>query len=121
MGLIERANKQQAVWWPLGSADSGGTDYDDYGNVQYATPVQIKCRWTDKNEIFVTPSGDQRTSRAMVLVDRDTPVGGLLMLGTLADVTDVATHKANNEAWEIQAFHKIPDFKAKKFLRKVFL
>ena len=121
MGLIERANKQQAVWWPLGSAESGGTDYDDYGNVQYATPVQIKCRWTDKNELFIGHDGEQRTSKAMVLVDRDTPVGGVLMLGVLADVTDMANPKQNEGAWEIQAFHKIPDFKATKFLRKVFL
>jgi hypothetical protein len=121
MGLIERANKQQAVYWPLGSADSGGVDYDNYGNIQHAAPIQIKCRWTDKNELFIGPNGEQRTSKAKVLVDRDVSVGGMLMLGVLADVIDLATHKENKEAWEIQAFHKIPDLRAKRFLRKVFL
>lgn len=121
MGLIERANKQSAVYFALGGTESGGTNYDDHGNLQWAAPVQIKCRWTDKNEIFISAQGDERVSHAMVLVDRDLAVGGVLMLGTLTDVTDLNDPKQNDNAWEIQAFHKIPDFKAKKFLRKVFL
>ena len=56
-----------------------------------------------------------------MFVDRDVDVGGVLMLGMLTDVDDVNNPKANEGAWEIKRFDKIPTLKADQFLRRVFL
>jgi hypothetical protein len=113
--------KQSAVYWPLGGIDSGGTDFDEYGVPQYSTPVQIRCRWVDTSEVFLNAMGEQQVSHAKVYVDRDVVVRGVLMLGTLADVTDVDDPKSNDNAWEIQRFEKLPNLRNTENLRTVFL
>jgi hypothetical protein len=121
MSLIEDMLIQKAVYWPLGSADSGGRDFDDYGQPVYATPVEIDCRWHDKNTELILADGTQTVSRSLVFVDRDVVLGGVLWLGELADVAYADDPKANDGAWEIIKFDKIPDMDGEEFVRKAFL
>lgn len=77
---------QDCVYW--GSPVENG-----YGGVTYAFPIEIKCRWEDRQQIIGTITGNQiigfqNMSRAIVYVDRDVDVDGWLMLGTLDDLTD---------------------------------
>ena len=116
MRILTKMLKQTAVYWPLGSAG-----YDNYGQPIPATPIEIRCRWEDVNEEYISSSGTREVSRAKVFVDRDVDVGGVLMLGMLTDVDDVNNPKANEGAWEIKRFDKIPTLKADQFLRRVFL
>lgn len=121
MSLIDKIRKQKAVYWPLGSTETGGKDVDDYGKPVYATAVEIDCRWEDKREKFITPKGDEEISHAIVYVDRDMRVGEVLMLGTLDNVNYLTNPKKNSNAWEIRAFEKLPNLKATKFLRIAIL
>ncbi len=114
MGIITRMRKQQAVWWALASIDGHGKEV-------YVSPVQIKCRWEDSNEEFMDAGGDRQLSNAIVYVDRDTPVGGVLMLGVLADITDPINIKENDGAWEIRKFNNLPNLKATEFLKTAML
>jgi len=113
--------KQTAVWWPLGSEESGGVDFDDYGQPTASTPVEIKCRWEDKAEEFIDAKNARCFSKSVVYVDRDVVVSGYLMLGELSDVTDEANPRNNIGAFEIKGFSKIPNLRATEFLRTAFL
>lgn len=106
--------KQTAVYWPF-------TSIDQFGDKSVGSPVEIKVRWEDKSEEFLGPEGENQISNAIVYVDRDTPTGGILMLGTASDITDAVNIKENSGAWEIRRFDKLPNLKATEFLRTVFL
>jgi len=121
MSIITRMLKQKAVYWPPGSEETGGRDYDDYGKPVYAQPVEIDCRWEDVNEEFVQASGERVAAQCVVYTDRDVRIRGVLMLGTLPDVLDSLNPKANPNAWEIRRFDKIPNLRNTEILRKAYL
>jgi hypothetical protein len=114
MGLIDRMRKQQAVYWAY-----AGTN--EFNEKQVATAVQIRVRWEDVNEEFLDVSGETRMSKALVYVGEDIVPGSILMLGVLADITDTVNIKENAGAWEVRRFDKLPDLKAKEFLRTCYL
>ena len=121
MRLLTKMLKQKCVYWPPGSEETGGQDFDGYGRPVYATAIEISCRWEDIVEEFIKPDGTQDASRSKVYVDRDVRVGGVLWLGKLVDVSDLLVPKNNNGAWEIKRFDKLPTLKATQFLRTAFL
>jgi len=114
MSIIKKMRKQTAVYWPFISLDQ-------LGGGNFGAAVQISVRWEDVSEEFLDKDGKRQMSNAKVYVDRDTPVGGVLMLGTTGDITDAVNIKENDGAWEIRKFEKLPDLKAKEFLRTAFL
>ena len=113
--------KQNAIYWPLAGADSGGVDVDAYGQPIASDPVTIACRWVDKAIQYVDAVGETRISHSVVYVESDVVLGGFLMLGELDDVTDEDTPLNNVNAWEIQRFDKTPNLKNTEFLRVVYL
>ena len=114
MSLITRMRKQTAVYWPFDSVDA-------YGKKLMGSPVEIKCRWDGSIEEFLDSQGERQLSKAVVFVDRDTPVGGILMLGTLSDITDDTNIKENEGAWEIRRFDTTPNLEATEFLKRAYL
>lgn len=121
MSLIKRMRKQDAVYWALAGEESGGKDFDKYGQPVVTEPVAIKCRWDGKTEEFIDAKGTRLFSHAIVFVDRDVDVGGVLMLGTIADITNADVPKENANAWEIKRFDKIGNLRATEFLLKAYL
>jgi hypothetical protein len=114
MSLIKKMRRQIAVWW-------ASTGVDRHGDESYAVPVEIKCRWEDSSEEFLDAEGQRQMSNAIVYVDRDTPNGGVLMLGTLDDITDPINVKENTGAWEIRKFDNLPNIRATEFLKTAIL
>ena len=121
MGLITSMLRQTAVWWPLASSESAGIEVDQYGHPVYASPIEVDCRWEDRIEQFTDGRDILRMSQAIVYVDRDMEIGGVLMLGTEDDITDESDPLRNEGAYEIQRFDKMPDFKCRRFLRNCYL
>ena len=121
MGIIKTMRKQTAVWWPLGGINSGGFDFDIYGQPLYADPIQIDCRWEDLITEVQLSTGANYISKSTVYVDRDVVLGGLLMLGLLTDIIDSENPRNNDGAWEIMKFDNLPGLKAKEFLKTAFL
>lgn len=113
--------KQTAVYWALGSADSGGKDFDEFGQPIYTDPVEIKCRWEDVNEEYIDAKGTKRLTKSKVYVDRDVDVGGVLMLGLLTDVDPAKRPDENVGADEIRRFDNMPTLRAKEFLKTAYL
>ena len=122
MGIITRMLKQTAVYWALEGSEVGGDNYGNYGQPQYTVPVEIECRWEVVTVEFLDASGTIILSNAVVYVDRDVDVGGVLMLGELTDIdSSLTTPKQNDETWEIKRFEKLPNLKNSQFLRTVYL
>jgi hypothetical protein len=113
--------KQTAVYWPPGSEETGGRDYDDYGKPMYASPVEISCRWEDVVQEFVDTENEITFSQAIVYVDSDVRLRGVLFLGTLTDVNDLNNPKDNEGAWEIRRFDKLPNLRNTETLRTAYL
>lgn len=107
--------KATAVYWPP------ETNYDQYGKPVPNEPVEISCYWDNRQEEFLDESGDKQKSKAVVIVDRDLLITGILMLGELTDVTDFTDPKNNTNAWEIRGWGKTPNFKGNKYLRQAYL
>lgn len=114
--LIVRMRKEVAVYW-------AHTGVDDYGHPVYADPVEIACRWEGVAEEFIDKDGTRALSRAKVYVDRDMKVGDKLMLATLDSIQTTSSTSSdwspNNfiAAYEIRNFAKIPNLRAKEYLR----
>lgn len=121
MSIITRMLKQTCVYWALAETDSGGDGVDNYGMPVVTTPVEINCRWVDKNEEFIGADGTKHISKSIVYVGQDVDIGGILMLGGLIDITDAVNIKENDGAWEIKGFSKMPNLKATEFLRRAYL
>ena len=114
MSLISRMRKQDAVYWPFSSID-------EFGAKVVGDPVEIKCRWESTGEEFLDSEGEIKISNAVVYVDRDAYIGGILMLGDKDDITDPIDIKENEGAWEIRRFDNIPNIKASEFLKIAYL
>lgn len=123
MRIIKKMLKGKCVYWALATNDSGGTTYDNYGQPRHAAPVELKCRWEDRNEEFIGPRGTRQVSRAVVYVESDVDVGGMLFNGALDDLEsgEFVNPRAVDGAWEIMRFDRVPTLKQTHFLRTAYL
>lgn len=115
MGLLERIRKQTAVYW------APSTGADRHGRPQYGDAVELSCRWESTMVEFIGPEGTRELSTAVVYLGVDVGVGGVLMLGALADVELEGDPKANPDAHEIRRFEKLPNIRQTKILRRAYL
>jgi len=119
--IIERNLDQTAVYW-------GNPVNDGYGDKTFDSPVEIQCRWEDRNEVFVAPNGDELIAKSIVYISQDVDEEGCLWLGTLdalyeSDSAGVTIDPKDVEgAAIIKRFDKTPVLGSNsKFLRKVYL
>lgn len=110
---IKKFLKQKAVYW-------GTPVPNGFGGFTYAEPVEISVRWTEKQELFLNYNGEQVLSRAKLMLDQDVVVRGMLALTTLVELSS-SQAPGDNAAYEIRAFQKMPDVRAKQYVRQVWL
>lgn len=118
--FIVKKCKQTAVYWgdPVG---------DGYGGMSFGSmyPIEIDCRWEDKNEIFKSSNGKEYTSRSIVYVTIDLDEQGYLYLGSLDDFEsgqDLTNPKTISNTFEILRFDKIPSLNnSDQCMRKAYL
>lgn len=115
VAIAKKTMKQTAVYWPP------ETEFDEHGAPVSQEPVEIGCRWDEDLKEFIGLDGTTQVSKAQAIVDRDVERGGVLMLGTLDDVSDPDDPKANDGAQEILAFQKNPNLRGTKYVRVAFL
>jgi len=98
----------------------GSPTTDGFGAVTFATPVLINCRWSEANIKFMTATGDEAVSRAVIHTDQDLDVGGYLYHGELNTntVLDPSTIK---KAYPIRQFLVSPDIANLQFNRRAML
>src|SRR3990167_2760676 len=70
--------KQDCTYW----APHATAPYDQYGDQSWVAASAIKCRWEDRNELFLDSKGEQKHSKAWVWTTTALAVDGYLFLGT---------------------------------------
>lgn len=82
---IRRHAKQTLVYWEK-------TGSDGFGKPIFADPVEVKCRWEDKQQEIILP--DKRTVMTKGFIISLTPmlVGSLVFLGFLTDIEALPTY-----------------------------
>lgn len=118
--------KQNAIYWPPATADSFGRR--GFGALVELVNVggNYRVRWEDSTKEYITPDGTAKVSNALVYVPRlpdgsEITIGGYLWLGDRADLTSESDPRANDGAFEVQRFDKLPDLKSKEFLRTCYV
>lgn len=116
--LLTHNLNQTAVYW--GSPASDGAGGRTFGS---AYPEEINVRWEQKQELFIDANGQEVRSNAVVFVGQDVDLGGYLYLGTLEDLSSAeeADPLTTRGAYEIRGLGKMPDLKAGRFVRKIWL
>lgn len=109
-----RKLKQYAVYWaPTGSNNAG--------QEQFATPVEIRCRWEVGVQEMISAVGQAWVSKSKVFHTHLTEEGGFLWRGRLADVTDEDDPTLNQNAGRIFQVDEAPSRRATQFLRVSYL
>lgn len=113
--------KEKAVWWNL-------TGIDQFGEPQYADPVEISCRWEDVLQKAINAQGDEFTSSSSVYVDREMKPDDMLWRGTLEDLPEDMADSPTADpplgvdpARRIQGWSNIPKLSYKESLLTAYL
>ena len=115
--FIKTVCVEDAVYW-------GAPQPDGYGGYEFDPPVEIKCRWDGKREVFIDAQGRETVSKAKILVTQDLQEEGYLYLGKLSDLSTAqkADPKLVGNACLIRGFEKTPMIKSTTvFVRTVFV
>lgn len=115
--MLTRNCPQVCVYW-------GTPNPDGYGGYIWAEPVELACRWEDKEQLIRLDDGNQISSRAIVYVLQDVDLEGIMYLGTLALLTALEEDdpESIDKAYVIKKFEKSPVLgSTTEFMRKVWL
>lgn len=107
--------RQSCTYWQQDSVRNND------GERTYLPPVQIKCRWSDKSELIQKSNEEKVLTRSKVMVPVDMKEGDYLMFGELDSSTPSDPIEGNPTAFPIILFKKIPNLKAREFLRVAYL
>lgn len=116
-GINKRTLKQTALYW-------GNPTPDGFGGYTFDTPIEIKCRWENQQELFINVDGEEQHSEAVVYVDRALGVEGFLMLGDFNDLSSSLSetpYDSSLDAYQIKAKKGIKNLKINITVRKVWL
>lgn len=108
--MITRAYTQTATYW--GSPTSDGT-----GGQSYDAPVELKVRWEERQEEFLTAEGETEVSNAIVWTSQDVDILGYLFLGASVAVDPTRV----TGAFRILAVRSIPSLRGSQSERRAFL
>ena len=111
MNLLRKL-REDVTHWPV-------TGTDGYGGFTYGTPISLKGRWEDKNELFVTPENEEVMSSAIVYLNTDISPGDYLAQGDHATVPIANPTTAGGR--RIRNYGKVTDLRAVVALRKAWL
>lgn len=108
---LERLMHDDVTHWPIGGSDG-------FGGFMFDPPVTFKARWEDKNELFIDLQGEQVTSRAVVYIPSEIPVGDYLALGDKTAIADPTTIEG---PFRVRAYHRSTDLHGLRSIMKAIL
>jgi len=116
--VAERFCVQTAVYW-------GNPTNDGYGGYTFDTPVEIDCRWENKDMVQVGVKDVLLRNIGTILVTQDLDVDGYVYLGSLSDFDsddDTSDPLSLDSIYRIFRFDKIPMVrKTDEFVRIAWL
>jgi len=110
---VDKLLRQTAVYW-------SGPVRDGFGGTSWGVPVEVKCRWEERQEEVLNKDNEQVLSRAVVYVGTEVSLGGMLALKQLIDLTS-SQDPTDNDAYEIIAISTVWGLRNGDVVRKVWL
>ena len=102
--------KQDVTHWPV-------TGTDGYGGFTFGTPVLLKGRWEEKQELFINQDAEEALSQVICYLNTDITPGDFVALGDLtAELDPTAT-----TGFRVRNYGKVTDLSALQSLRKLWL
>ena len=115
--VAKRFCVEVAVYWHP-------TNADGYGGINFDAPVEIPCRWENKQEIIISSDKREHSTQSHVLVTQDVKAKGYLFRGLLTDIpigTDLTRPFDIDDAEMIIQFDRIPMVrKTDEFVRTAY-
>ena len=74
MTWFKRTLRQKATYW-------GPPQKDAWAARTYPSPATLSCHWEEKARLFIDKTGEQSHSHAVVLLETEVLVDGMLYLG----------------------------------------
>lgn len=111
--FLRKLRRQKCVYWE-------NLNPDGVGGSVFAEPVELLCRWTDKNQVVVDDFNRQIVSVAGVMTEDELELGSYLMKGELNAEVPVDP-RGFDGAFLIKWRKSVPDIKARAFLNKAYL
>jgi hypothetical protein len=108
---VERYMHDDVTHW----ANAGS---DGFGGFTFGTPVTFKGRWEDKNILFLTASGEEETSNAIVYVPQAVDIGDYLGFG---DLTADADPTAVDGPQRVRGYNRSTDLRGLNQIMKAIL
>ena len=93
---------QKAMYWAAAST------FDNYGEQELGSPVEINVRWEYKRQELTDAQGNTIAVDAIVAVDRTVAVGSVMWLGTQKAYNALSTSPTR---YYVYSFKAIPDVK----------
>lgn len=94
---------------------------DEYARPVVDEVIEIEVRWEFRQEKMVTTDGRVVSVDAIVVVDRDIPMGSVMWLGEMVDWVGTGTGTQDNELMQVVIKGNIPDLKNRHNRRTVGL
>lgn len=110
MSWVTSNLKQDVTYWSL-------VGLDENGDPTFSSPITIKARWEDTNEVNLSASGQTFISQAVVYLSQDVGLGDYLYLGVSVEANPI-----NQKGSKIvMKYNKIPSLNGKHFERRAVL
>jgi hypothetical protein len=112
MSIATRNLREDVTHWPV-------TGSDGYGGFTFGTPIKLKGRWEEKQELFLTLDNEEEVSKAIVYLNADVAEGDYLGQGDQTTEADPTASTA--DAHRLRQYDKVTDLRALNALRKAWL
>lgn len=104
MSLIKRCQRQTMVYWLQ-------LDSDSHGAPVWGAPNECTCRWDDKQQELQAADGTDFRSRVEVITQIPIPVGSVICLGKLSEITYWNDPMKNPGAFEVMRSAATPNIR----------
>jgi len=111
MSNLQRNMHDDVTHWPFGGSDG-------FGGFTFGTPIKFKARWEDKNVLFLTLSGEEEVSNAVVYVPQSVDIGDYLGLGDLTASPDPTAISGPNR---VRGYNRSTDLRGLHEIMKAIL
>jgi hypothetical protein len=116
--VVARFTKQTLVYWRK-------TGSDPSGKPVYADPVEIKCRWEDRQQEVIASDGRTVIARGHLLLASPVLPGSLVFQGLLGDWKKLPNYPSpptvNQGGREVVRADNTPDLKAQSFVNEAWV
>ena len=113
MSIISKIRKQTCVHFAK-------TGFDVFGKVTYSSAVEISCRWENGAERYMDQQGETAISTALIYTEDVMQIEDVLVLSSLAAITDTSNPLNNTGAVVVKQISSTPNIRATETLHMAY-